>query len=103
MNLGVQITVAEGRPYPPTGIDSKQWRQLPAETVPIADMVTTQRHLDLEALVHDLRSPWSDDLPNVVAHAGHLYLEDGHHRVARALLAGETHILARVFRRGGGS
>lgn len=99
MTPAARLTVSEGRPYPPTGIDSATWRTLPVERVPVASLTTTQRHLDLEALLYDVRMPWSNDLPNVVEHDGRRYLEDGHHRVARAILGGASTVDVRVFRR----
>jgi hypothetical protein len=38
-----------------------------------------------------------DPHPHVINWAGHLYLEDGHHRVLRAALNGEATITARVL------
>ena len=93
------MRVAEGRPYPPSGLTTDLWSRIPPERVRVADLVTTQRHLDIEALVSGRLRPGSDVRPHVVEHDGVLYLEDGHHRCTRAELRGMTHVLARVLRR----
>lgn len=95
------MRVSEHRTYPPTGLTTARWQALPAEQVRISDLVTTQGHLRIEALITGSLRPGSDPLPNVVLHDGCLYLEDGHHRVVRALLAGHDYITARVYRREG--
>jgi hypothetical protein len=94
-----EMLVAEGRPYPPTGLTTALWASVPVEPVPLAELVTTQAHLDLAALLDDTVRPGSDLRPHVVEHDGVLYLEDGHHRCARAVLRGMTHVRARVLRR----
>ena len=66
-----------------------------------SDLETTQRHLDIEAMLTAGSRPGSDVYPLVVAWAGRLYLEDGHHKVTRAALRGEATVWARVLRRGG--
>ena len=93
------------RPYPATGLTSRRWMDEVAITrVDVSWLWLTQRHLSVEALF----SPWAlsysgDDFPHVVHHLvpdlgiDDLYLEDGHHRVIRAVLRGDKEILARLF------
>jgi hypothetical protein len=95
------VIVADGRPYPATGLTTALWRLIEPELVPVAQLVTTQRHLDLEALLTAGSRPGSDVYPLVVAWAGRMFLEDGHHKVTRAVLRGEAAVLARVLRREG--
>lgn len=90
------LAVADGRPYPPTGLTTDLWLRLPVETVDVQALITTQPHLHIDALLTP--RPQRDPYPNVVEHDGALYLEDGHHRVTRLALAGERYILARVYR-----
>lgn len=89
--------VDESRPYPPTGLTTAEWEaSVPLEEVALADLWLTQGHLRTRAL---LGGQLPDRPPYVVAWDGRLHLEDGHHRVVRAHLVGETHVKARVFRR----
>ena len=73
------------------------WLSLPAREVIIAELIATQPGLLLHALTGEPTSHSGDVLPHVIAWQGALYLEDGHHRAARALLAGQLRMTARVL------
>jgi hypothetical protein len=94
------VIVLAGRPYGHAHIGpTARWMKLPAEWVQLDTLVTTQRHVYIDAL---LRTAYPDDvdnplvMPHVVEFRGVHYLEDGHTRVTLAALAGEREILARV-------
>lgn len=61
------------------------------------DLVTTQDGVWLHALLSDDLRPGSDLFPLVVRHNGTLYLEDGHHRVARSVLRGQRGGYVRIY------
>jgi hypothetical protein len=89
------------RPYPPTGLAT--WAGVPVETVDLAALVLTQRHLgSIAALFGAERRPGGDAYPQVVRWAGVDYLEDGHHKVCRAALwRGALAMRMRVYRHSG--
>lgn len=84
------------RPWPVTGLTTRLWIDtVPARPVNLDDIIPTQRHLDLNALINEPHTV--DPHPHIVQWQGVLYLEDGHHRYARAKVRGEDSIVARVF------
>jgi hypothetical protein len=90
------ISRDNGTPWLATGMTSARWLTIPVRRVKIADLTATQpgiyfHGLDLEHHVG------GDPHPHVINWAGHLYLEDGHHRTLRAALNGEHTITARVL------
>jgi len=88
-----------GEPWGPTGMTTAKWMHVPTQTLPINELYATQPGVLLHALTADAPAPvGGDPLPHVIAWRGTGYLEDGHHRVMRAALAGCTHIEARVLR-----
>jgi hypothetical protein len=96
------VIVLTGRPYGNAGIGSSAaWLRVPAEWVALETLVTTQRHVWIDALLR-VDATYNPDepvmLPHVVEWRGVRYLEDGHTRVTLAALRGETEILARVTR-----
>lgn len=92
------IDKAEGAPWGTTGLTTAEWRKIPPQVVVVSSLTATQRGVYFEHLAadHQLREG-GDEFPHVVAHAGRLYLEDGHHKVMRKLLAGRVYVWARVF------
>jgi hypothetical protein len=78
------------RPYPPTGLTTARWA---AEVQPVevafADLWLTQDHLRAPALF-GIVDRESDVYPHVVQWRGQRFLEDGHNRVVRAALTGDT-------------
>jgi hypothetical protein len=92
------ISRDEGSPWGSTGLSTRSWLLIPVRDVLIGDLVATQDGIYLEPLIRERDSSWcGDPWPHVVAWRGHLYLEDGHHRVIRAALAGRIRVEARVF------
>jgi hypothetical protein len=90
--------VANGRPYPATGLSPAKWREVSTKYVPIGELHATRAALSIAALAPDYREPHTADrLVHVVVWEGKLYIEEGHHRVAREALAGATHVNARVL------
>lgn len=90
--------LATGRPYPATGLSPAKWRDVPAKYVPIAELTSTRAALSIARLDPEYREPHTADrLVHVVVWQGALYIEEGHHRVAREALAGASHVNARVL------
>lgn len=61
-------------------------------------LVTTKRHLDLEALLEEDSTFYGDLFAHVVEWKGELFLEDGLHRALRAALQQRLTVHARVLR-----
>lgn len=92
-------TIREGRPYPASGLTTDEWSRIEPEWVRWADVVTTQRHVSIEALL-GIGIPHSRDRhPHLIEHEGVLYLEDGHNRMVRDVLDAREHGFVRVLRR----
>lgn len=86
------------RPWPKAGMTTEKWKQVPAFTVDIRDLIATQDGVKILPLwVREDSSYCGDPLPHVVSWRGNLFLEDGHHRAVRRLIRGETTVLARVL------
>ncbi len=65
--------------------------------VRLADLVTTKRTLDLDALLEEDSTFYGDLFAHVVQWEGDLYLEDGLHRALRAALQQRQTMHARVL------
>lgn len=91
--------VGEGRPYPDHGLSGREWAAVRPEEVPLSDLTTTRRELDLDVLLADDSTYFGDLFAHVVRWNGELYLEEGLHRALRAALGGTGNptLLARVF------
>lgn len=89
------ISRENGEPWPPLGLTSASWLRRPVRLFNIDELVATQPGVLFEALMREGTPYGGDPLPHVVVWQGINYLEDGHHRVVRALLAGERTIEAR--------
>jgi hypothetical protein len=77
------------------GMSTAAWMELPAELVDPATLTPTQA---VEDLWERLSSACGDPCVHVVELLGVRLLQDGHHRLAKALRRGETQIAARVLR-----
>lgn len=90
--------VGDGRPYPDHGLTDREWASIRPEQVPLAELVTTRRTLDLDRLLVDDSTFFGDLFAHVVQWRGELYLEDGLHRALRAALSepGNPVLLSRV-------
>lgn len=97
MFVGV-ISRDNGCPWGETGMSTARWASVPVWRVTIASLVATQPQLLIRALRPDAPAPYAGDpYPHVICWGGVMYLEDGHHRVVRAALAGARTIAARVL------
>lgn len=86
------------RVWEPTGLSTAAWLLVPVREIFIGDLFATQDGVYLTPLL--TREPGSacgDPFPHVILFRGDLYLEDGHHRVLRAALNGQTTVQARVW------
>lgn len=84
------------RLWPTTGLTSRTWLNQPVAVFEIATLWACQRGVHFAHLIGPPPEPYGGDpLPHVVIWNGERVIEDGHHRVMRALLAGQRHIEAR--------
>lgn len=91
-------SVGDDRPYPEHELRTPaDWASLPPQQVRLADLITTKRTLDLEALLAEDSTFYGDLFPHVVRYDGALYLEDGLHRAVRSALHHRTVMHARVL------
>ena len=92
------VSRENGTPWPAPGMTSRKWLDVPIREVRIADLIAMQDGIYLQPLMTDDVTPYGGDpYPHVVKWRGQLYLEDGHHRVVRALIKGSVNIQARVL------
>lgn len=89
--------VGDGRPYQDHGLSVTEWAQLPPTQVRLAELITTKRTLDLDALLAEDSTFFGDLFAHVVKYKGDLYLEDGLHRAVRAALQQRPLLHARVL------
>lgn len=89
--------VGDHRPYPDHRTTPAQWSAVPPRQVRLADLVTTKRALDLDALLAEDSTMYGDLFCHVVRWDGDLYLEDGLHRALRAALHQRQVVHARVL------
>ena len=85
------------RPYGTTGLTRATWQRVPLRWINLDDLVFTQDGVYLENLLRHPHTSLTDYPPQVVEHHGTLYLEDGHSRVARALIRGVREARCRVW------
>ena len=90
-------SVGDGRPYPAHGCTPVDWAAQAPRQVRLADLVTTKRTLDLDALLDEQSTFYGDLFAHVVRWNGELYLEDGLHRALRAALQQRQTMHARVL------
>lgn len=89
--------VGDTRPYPEHGFTVTEWAHLPPSQVRLAELTTTKRTLDLEALLAEDSTFFGDLFAHVVKWQGDLYLEDGLHRAVRAALQQRPMLHARIL------
>jgi len=87
-----------GAPWPACGMTSALWLERPINDFAIRQLIATQPGVMFEPLINPQPSYSGDPYPHVVIWRGGRYLEDGHHRVIRAALAGQTLVKARYIR-----
>lgn len=79
-------------------MSTRKWLDVPVVEVEIKGLVATQPGVWLHALSSTAPAPvGGDQYPHVIHWKDIMYLEDGHHRVVKAALQGQTHVLARVL------
>ena len=88
--------MGDGRPYPEHGCVPADWAAIAPRQIRLADLVTTKRTLDLEALLDEQSTFYGDLFAHVVEWRGEYYLEDGLHRALRAALQQRNVLHARV-------
>jgi hypothetical protein len=91
------ISRDNGTPWPDINMTTQKWLAVAPTPVHIPDLIATQPGLMLHALTGRATTHCGDPIPHVISWQGSLYLEDGHHRAARHLLAGNTTMTARVL------
>jgi Arc/MetJ family transcription regulator len=89
--------VGDGRPYPDHGLTLSDWSKVAPRQVRLAELITTKRALDLEALLAEDATIFGDLFCHVVRWDEELYLEDGLHRAVRAALHQRLVVHARVY------
>jgi Arc/MetJ family transcription regulator len=94
--LVIFAAVGEGRPYPPHGLELRDWLALPPQLVRLDELTTTRSVLDLHELLGEDTTLNTDLFAHVVAWESALYLEDGVHRAVRTALSGRHLLHARV-------
>jgi Arc/MetJ family transcription regulator len=90
-------SVGDGRPYAAHGLGPGEWAVVAPRQVRLADLITTKRTLDLDALLDEQSTFYGDLFAHVVQWQGQLYLEDGLHRALRTALHGRAVLHARVL------
>jgi hypothetical protein len=91
------VRIGTHRPYPPTGLTTQAWKRIPPSRIAWDELTTTQDGCTLQGLLGPTREG-SDLFPHVVAFGGVMYLEDGHCRMVKHLLAGRSSGLVRILR-----
>lgn len=89
--------VGDSKPYPEHGYTLKQWATIDPTQVRLDELVTTKRHLDLDALMAEDSTFYGDLFAHVVSYQGELYLEDGLHRALRSALQHRQTLHARIL------
>ena len=89
--------VGEEKPYPEHGYTLRQWLALPPTSVPLNELITTKRTLELDTLLEEDSTFYGDLFAHVVQYEGELYLEDGLHRAVRAALQQRETLHARIL------
>ena len=90
-------SVGNERPYPPHGLSSRGWAQIPPRQIRLDSLITTKAVLDLHSLLAADSTFYGDLFPHVVLWGGELYLEDGLHRALRGALHQRSVLHARVL------
>lgn len=91
------ISRDEGCPWGTSGQTSATWLTVPVKVVQIRNLIATQPGLLWSALIAETTPVGADRYPHVIEYEGKQYLEDGHHRVARAALRGKNLIAVRYL------
>ena len=80
------------------GMTTAQWMRLPAQQLPVNALVPTQQvHGEIWPQRRPMPTACADECVHVVKVGAVLYVQDGHHRLARARKAHQQFIAGRVF------
>lgn len=87
-------------------LSADAWAQVPLHRVCLADLVLTQKKVRIAPLFGQFAPEYNPDFGDpyphvVICRGGNRFLVDGHHRVVRAALLGETAMAMRVHTMGG--
>lgn len=87
-----------GCPWGSSGLTSATWLDVPLAEVDISELVATQMAFFFHAITDsDFLHLGIDPHPHVIHWDGVFYVEDGHHRVLKAMLADKTHMHVRLL------
>jgi hypothetical protein len=82
------------RPWEPLGMTTRAWMRIPPKVVALALLIPTQ---EIATLFPYDTSASGDPFPHAVRWCGRLYINDGHHRIARRIRAGKGYTAIRIF------
>lgn len=95
-----RILFEDGRPWGEADLLVALWKLAPWQTVRLDELVLTQDKLNAETLFAAVRGKTpggGDPLPHLVRWKGRLFVSDGHHRIALAIIRGAETIDARIL------
>jgi hypothetical protein len=75
---------------------TRKWQDLALWRLPIDRLIATQPGVYFHALYPEYVH-LHDQYPHVIWYDGEYYLEDGHSRVMKAMINGETHVMVRIL------
>lgn len=93
-------TIDDTRPYEPTHMTTALWQLITPEPIDPNKLILAQNGVTILGLLHAKQNHTSycgDVYPHVVEFDNGLYLSDGHHRVALALLNNAPYIHVRIL------
>lgn len=90
------------RPYPVSGLTTSRWKtEVGLKEIDFDKIILTQDGVNIFRLFNEIKlDETADDYPHIIVFEDVLYLEDGHHRVCRAALKGNTSLVMRVYKVG---
>lgn len=91
------VSREKGTPWPDTGMTSQKWLSIPVRAVQARTLIATQDGVYLKPLLEPETPVGGDEYPHVIVYKQKYYLEDGHHRVIKAMIEGRPLIFARVL------
>lgn len=83
------------RPWEPMGFTTADWLRVPLIMLPLIELIPTQDVIP-ELLQGPDTSYCGDKYPHIVKWEGKTFINDGHHRIARAIRRAQAHARAIV-------